>query len=185
MLADPTSPAYRPHKIAVGPKSDVTVSEYLKIVQEECYPARDKKGKTFEQYAQCLRRLAADIGKINNRGTIGHRFWRAAVESVKLTVLTDSALKKWQNDYLDDLYADEARHKRAGMESAMEHAHTSVITTFRMSKVLFGDDVIKQIKDKVVLPTPVPFSSDAISDLVRKLRKKASSTKYKRTLGPI
>jgi len=185
-LADPTSPAYRPQKKVAGPKCDATVGDYLKIVQEAFYPARDNKERSFEQYAQSVRHVAADIAKINDRSKLGHYLWRQAVEAVKLDVFTDSSIKKWHADYLDDVYSDSAKHERAGSRAAaMAHACSSLVTTLRMCRVLFRDEIVDEIREKFVLPDPVPFTSKAISKLGREVRKKAASTKYTRPLGDI
>ena len=86
------------------------------------------------------------------------------VENVKLSVFTDDAIKKWQADYLDKVYADPAKHERAGNKTAaLEHARSSLVTTLRMYRVLFRDEIAEEIKGKIVLPDPIPFTSKAIA----------------------
>ena len=133
---------YKPQPVKAPVKTSVaSVAEYLDKAQAliVCDP------KTFEQYGQCLRRVAADIKGIGCKGDL--KLWREQVGAVTLDVLTPEAVNNWQIDRL----------KKAGSSPVKKlQTGTSINSTIRMAKALFIKNVRSKIK--VILPAFVPFA---------------------------
>jgi integrase len=138
------------------PQSDATVGAYLQtarvvLLDGGCDP------KTFQQYSQCLRHVAADIQGIGDRFTLGHDKWLEQVSKVPLSALTDDNIRAWKRAFLN-------RAKIKG-EVELGHAMTTVNSTVRQCKALFSDrrvhdkpSALSRIRKEVELPGFVPFA---------------------------
>lgn len=137
---------YKPAKQEPVVKQTVaTVAQFLEKVQPLIVCDR----KTFQQYGQSLRRVAAEIAGVGRRGEIGHYAWREQVGAITLDVFTEAAVNNWQI----------MRLKKAGTSPLKKlQTGTSINSTIRMAKALFAKNVLKKLKGVLVLPDFVPFA---------------------------
>lgn len=129
---------------------------------------------TFTTYQQCIRQIAAEIANIGDQPALGEggkpvkdekgkpllksRFdyraggrdaWKAAVDALSLDVLTAEAVQRWMLAYVEK--AGPAPHAR-------RRAENSASSLIRNARALFSETALKFAKDKLVLPSPLPFS---------------------------
>jgi integrase len=150
-----TEAKYRPSKHVEPAKvapSDVTLGQYLAAVHEKCHFGNPR---TLTGYENCLRRIAADIHKIDDKGGrydhLGGKrdAWLAKVHEVKLSSLTSDALNGWQVAYLKAAKPDPLSQRRRKISCA---------TFLRQAKSLFSPKILDAVRSSVAIPDPVPFT---------------------------
>jgi integrase len=134
---------YRPGKEKKEPVSDATIGQYIEEARKH-YPKNSFR--TFEGYAACLRRVAAEIGKVPNRAKIGQDAWRKRIDQLPLAILTPEAINQWKISYAS--------------------SKVSLNTILRQCKALFTDkpgeesdkSLLASVREVLAVPEPVPFS---------------------------
>jgi hypothetical protein len=134
---------YRPEKV---PQRDPSIGEFLEAVESTA----NLNPQTLKDYAGCLRRIVADITGVSacpaNRG-VGHEKWLSRVHTVKLSVLTPSAIQQWKRDFLARVSQNPVSQRSAKV---------SVNTYLRCARSLFAPKVLKHLN--LELPDSVPFA---------------------------
>ena len=155
-----------------------TIGEYL----EELMATVQMRKSTERAYIQALRKIAAGVANIGDqpavdangaplkdkRGRViylsrkdcyngGGDAWRAKVDSLPLSKLTDGAIQKWKLAYL-------AEHGTNPL--TMQKAKHTVNSLIRSARSLFSNrkDRLKHLRDKLTLPEPLPFQGVAMED---------------------
>lgn len=147
-----------------------TVGELLEAVKTTA----GFRAITFTNYAQSIRQIVAGIQDItdqpalNENGTFrkdrdgrivylcrtdsvsgGAEAWQAAVHAQPLSVLTPEAIQSWRIAYI----------AKAGDEpNAVRSARNSANSKIRNARALFSEKALQFVKDKLVLPEPLPFA---------------------------
>lgn len=133
-------------------KADATIGEYLEAVREKCH---FDNVRTLRGYETCLRRIASDISKIDDKGgrydyVGGARdAWLSRVHAIKLSRLTPDKVQDWQVAYLRAAAPDPLSQRRVKV---------SCSTTIRQAKSLFSKTILDAISGVVEIPDPLPFS---------------------------
>ena len=126
-----------------------TVGDLIQAATQ-CSNARSQ---SLDAYVKALRRIVSEVKAIQN----GRKFdafkggtaeWREKVNSVRLDSITPGDIMTWKNARLknSELNANERR--------------SAVVTTnslMRNAKALFGKKLLPFIRQKIELPTPLPF----------------------------
>lgn len=151
----------------VARKDDPTIGEFLADVEAKA----NLKGKTFRNYAGCLRTIASgafgfDSGasKFDYRGE-GNKQWRKRVDSIRLGSLTPDKVQAWKVAFLKPLRVNPA---------ALQSAKRTVSSYIRCARSLFSPKITKFLK--VRLPKPLPFEGVEWE--------RAGSMKYNSTIRP-
>jgi integrase len=136
-------------KEPVNRSSAATIGTFLM----ELRSLHPTKVRTIDDYARSLRKIAADIAGIPSGGRGGkpenHQIWRDKVETVKLAILTDSAVQQWKNNFL----------AQAGGNPLKERsARTSVNSFLREARSLFTPRYVEKLS-AIILPDSLPFKN--------------------------
>ena len=127
------------------------------------------RATTFGTYCSSLRQIAANIAKVKfgkekyAPTNEGNKKWRAKVDVVPLTALTDDAIHQWKLSYL---------RPHQGSPAALGRAINSVNAHIRNARSLFTPKALERARTKLTLPDPLPFSKV-------KLEKRRIATRYK------
>jgi integrase len=148
-------------------KKDVTVGQYIECVRAAAVPIV-LSSPTFEVYARALRRLAADVthiprtAKMHDIATGGRVDWLERAGKISLAVLTKERVQTWRTAFLKD----------AGDSFLSQDSRKVTINSvLRSAKSLFAPAILDLVKDKLVLPEPLPFAGvKAIKQGSRKYR---------------
>ena len=142
---------YRPD--AEGqPKLEATIGDYLAAVDA----TRKLRGRTFLNYRNCLRTIAAEVfgirpkkgeNKFDYRAG-GNKAWTARIDEIRLERLTAARVTKWKRDRL-------AAAGRA--PAALAAARRTINSYIRCARSLFAKDVRHEVKS-IKLPDPLPFA---------------------------
>jgi integrase len=128
----------------------VTVGDYL-IAAEAVF---DGKPKTFRLYGTYLRRLIADIFRIDggkakwDYRSGGRNAWVKKIDSVPLAALTPAKLQAWRVAFT----------KRARNPAARASAIRSSNSYLRCARALFSPTITRFVSEQLELPDPLPFS---------------------------
>lgn len=132
------------------------------------------RANTFTTYAQCLRQIAAGIGRIEEepeldehgkpvkdgegrivrRSRFDHRTggqaaWLKKVEALPLSVLSANAVQRWKLAYIA---------KAGDAPDARKRAENSAASLLRCARSLFSKKARKFAAGELVLPDPLPFA---------------------------
>ncbi len=162
-------------------KASATVGEVIAAAAK----LANVKPRTLAQYTTSLRHIAADIagvvaGKENspdnrNGKSRDIRFayrspafteWRAKVDSVALSLLTNDAIAEWS--------ARRVAVKKNPQES--KSAKISTDSIIRSAKGLFGRKLASLIAKTVELPAPLPFAGLQLKKSTQRFRADVSAT---------
>jgi integrase len=141
---------YRPKEAPKPKVSDITVGEFLR----EARATSRLSSRTFTDYAEALRRIAAEIVGVPSsnrkfdRFGGGHDQWIGAISAIKLSELTPEAIELWKREYLRMAHSDPISQRSARV-SANSYLHRA--------KCLFSKQILKHLR--VALPEALPFSS--------------------------
>jgi hypothetical protein len=116
-------------------KVNVTVGEYLEAVSAKSLFS----SKTFQSYAQALRKIAGDI-----TGVVG----REKRDAIKLRTLTPEKIEAWRIEFIRRKAIDPLREKSARI---------SVGSFIFRARSLFSVDTVARIRDLVEIPEQLPF----------------------------
>ena len=116
-------------------KSDVTIGEYIEAVATRSLFSP----KTFQSYAQALRKIAGDIA--DEQG-------REKRDAVKLRTLTTEKIEEWRIDFVRRKATDPLREKSARISAS---------SFLLRARALFGNETVARVRNIVELPEPVPF----------------------------
>ena len=129
---------------------------------------------TFTTYAQSLRRVVSEIAGIGDQPVLddqgvpvrdpegavvlysrydyragGGDAWREKVDAQRLDILTPAAIQRWRLAYV----------ARAGDEpDAVCRAKNGCSSWIRNARALFSGKALHYVRDRLVLPDPLPFS---------------------------
>ena len=120
----------------VGKKVNVTVGEYIEAVATKSLFSP----KTFQSYAQALRKIVGDI-----TGTVS----REQRDAIKLRTLTPEKVEDWKSESIRRKATDPLREKSARI---------SVRSFIHRARSLFTADTVARIRDIVEIPERLPFS---------------------------
>ncbi len=142
---------FKPDQVS-APKVDLTVGDLLQEVEE----STDLRPRTFLNYANCLRTIAAEVfgihppkgkSKFDYRSG-GNQEWRKRVDGIKLARLTAHLIGTWQRE----------RVSAAGKSEVMRASARRTCNSYvRCARSLFAPAIIKKLKN-VRLPDPLPFT---------------------------
>ncbi len=143
---DATLPKFKPSPLA---KSAIcTVGEFLADVEARSH----LKAKTVRRYAVKLRKMVADIAKLEtglktkakrakyDHVNGGRAAWLARVDGKPLDVLTAEEINAWRNAYVARAGADPVKRKSAERSAA---------SYMRCVRALFAEDVLSVLKVKL------------------------------------
>ena len=148
-------------------QKDVSLAQYIECVRAVAVPIV-LASPTFEVYARALRRLAADVAniprtaKMHDVSTGGRADWLERAGKIRLGALTKEKIQAWKTAFLKD----------AGDSFKAQDSRTVTINSvLRSAKSLFATAILDLVKDKLVLPEPLPFAGvKAIKQGSRKYR---------------
>lgn len=108
--------------------------------------------KTFESYEKSLRTIVSQIFGLHPqkkyaKGKAAQQ-WRDRVDKVPLEKIKPSDVLKWKNQRLREHNGDPLKKR---------NAINTVNTAMRGAKALYGKKVISFLKEKMNLPSPMPF----------------------------
>ncbi len=133
------------------------------------------RGTTYAVYCGALRRIAADIAKINGDPSrfapngAGNREWRERVDATPLDLLTAEAIQQWKFEYLK-------RHKDS---PAREHRAVNTVNAhLRNARSLFSSKALAFAGKRLALPERLPFSGV-------KLESRRATTRYSSRTDPV
>jgi integrase len=132
------------------------------------------RASTYTVYSQSLRQLVAEIAEIGDQPALGdngqprrdrrgriiylsrkHResggrdAWVAKVDQQQLDLLTPEAVQRWKLAYI----------ARAGQApDAVRRATNTAGAILRCARALFSDRALRYLKDKLMLPEPLPLA---------------------------
>lgn len=165
---DETLLKYKP--LSVKPVRVATVGELVQAVRDHA----EIRAATLNGYCRALRFIVSQIEDIGDQPAVdsegtpildrkgkpvlksrfdyktgGRAAWVAVVHSVTLDKLTPDRIQKWKLDYV----------KAAGTApDARRHAANSVNAHLRNARSLFSETALEFVKNKLLLPEPLPFS---------------------------
>lgn len=166
---DATLAQYKPSAEATDVKAEPpTIGEFLRAVET----TSGLKTKTFKDYAQALRTIAAGVFKITS--TVdkydyvggGRNRWLARIESIKLDKLSPTRIQAWKVEHLKQFEADPIKQARA---------KRTMNSNIRCAKALFAPGLLKFISS-LQLTSPLPFDGIAFE--------KAGSMRYVSKINP-
>ena len=132
------------------------------------------RATTFAVYCASLRQIASDISKVKGGKerfgpkSEGNKSWREKVDATPLDVLTADAIQQWKLVYLN-------RHKHSPDEHS--RATNSVNAHVRNARSLFTSKALEFARERLALPTPVPFAGV-------KLERRRTTTRYSSRIDP-
>jgi hypothetical protein len=115
---------------------DVTIGEYIEAVATKSLFSP----KTFQSYAQALRKITGDIP-----GAEG----REKRDAIKLRTLTPEKIEDWRSEFIRRKATDPLREKSARI---------SVGSFILRARSLFSVETVARIRDIVEIPERLPFS---------------------------
>lgn len=164
------------------PEQMASVGEFLSQIEATV----GYKASTFTVYSQSLRQLVAEIAGIGDqqllgkdgepkrdrrkriiylsrrdRASGGRDAWAGKVEQQKLDILTPDAIQRWKLAYIA---------KAGHAPDAVRLATSTASSILRNARALFSDRALCYLKDKLMLPNPLPFAGLKIP--------KGSNTRY-------
>ena len=171
---------YKPKSIK--PVHMATLGEFLREIEATA----GFRASTYTVYSQSLRQLVAEIAEIGDQPALGdngqplrdrkgrivylsrkHResggrdAWVAKVDQQKLDLLTPEAIQRWKLAYI----------ARAGhAPDAVRRSTNTAGAILRCARALFSDRALRYVKDKLMLPDPLPLAGLKIP--------KANGTRY-------
>ena len=133
------------YKATAAPKVEVcTVGEFLADVEQ----SSGLKAKTVRRYAVKLRKMVADLAKLEVAGTRksrmakydyingGRQAWLAKIDGQKLDILTNDTINAWRNAYV----------LKAGNDPLMrKSAERSAASYLRCSRALFTNEILRHL----------------------------------------
>jgi hypothetical protein len=119
-----------------GKKVNVTIGDYLDAVRAKSLLSP----KTFQSYAQALRKIAGDIA-----GEVG----REKRDAIKLRGLTPEKIEAWRTQFVRQKATDPLKEKSARI---------SVGSLLLRARALFITETIARVRDIVEIPEPAPFA---------------------------
>jgi integrase len=132
------------------PTEVTTVGEFINAVEA----VADVRPATMAGNARAFRRIVADVmglkatpSRYASRGE-GRTDWLSEVHAVPLDAITPDKVQAWKLSLVAKAGRDEGQ-ARASRNSAN--------TIIRMARSLFAKRVLRFVKDKLVLPSPLPF----------------------------
>ena len=135
---DATVARYRPKKAPPTTCPDITIDEYLAEVRA----ASQLKESTFNDYAEALRRIVADITGIHS-----HQNRLQKIGAVSLRDFPPQKIGQWKRDFLASAKRDPISQRSA---------RVSVNSYLRRTKCLFSKRILRHLA--VQLPDPLPFA---------------------------
>ena len=148
-------------KASRGKKVNVTVGEYIEAVAAKSLFTP----KTFQSYAQALRKIVGDITGVEGR---------EKRDAIKLRTLTPEKIEAWRIEFIRRKSTDPLREKSARI-SASSFIHRA--------RSLFTADTMARIRDLVEIPEPLPFSGVKV-ETVHGPRYRAPSTWWSFSRAP-
>lgn len=135
----------------VVPVMGSTVGELLAAVTE----LANVRPTTLRGYCATFRRIVADVegieaqkGRYASAGK-GRDAWLKAVDAIPLARLTPDRLEAWKLEYVRQRAGKNALRQRAAKNSAN--------SLLRMGKGLFAKRLMRLLKNRITLPSPLPF----------------------------
>ena len=133
------------------PQPAATVGELIGVARE----ISDAAPRTFSDYCKSLRRIVADIQKIETESSRfdptsggGNERWRAKVDRIPLDRITPFEVQKWKREFIKPYENNPAKLK------ARKNSANSFI---RQAKALFAKKHIHEVSQRITLPDPLPF----------------------------
>lgn len=129
-----------------------TIGDVIRVYLELTEAAE----KTAENYVRVFRSVVADIKRISgdkNRFDYvngGNEKWKAKVDNVLLSDITQARVQKWKVSYVKERSGDPLR-KNSAMESANSY--------IRYCRSIFKPDILPHMQKELVLPEDLPFSA--------------------------
>ena len=117
-------------------KVNVTVGEYIEAVSARSLFSP----KTFQSYAQALRKIVGDITQTSGR---------EKRDAVKLRTLTPEKIESWRIDFIRRKATDPLKEKSARI---------SVNSFLLRARALFSAETVARVRDIVEIPEPMPFN---------------------------
>jgi hypothetical protein len=114
----------------------VTVGEYIEAVSARSLFSP----KTFQSYAQALRKIVGDITQTSGR---------EKRDAVKLRTLTPEKIESWRIDFIRRKATDPLKEKSARI---------SVNSFLLRARALFSAETVARVRDIVEIPEPMPFN---------------------------
>ncbi len=143
-LAELTPQAIAPIEANANEPSP-TVGEFLAEVER----TSSLKAKTFRQYAQALRRLAAYVSGVKSDASRydyrkgGLTAWRKQIDVTPLSAITPAAVADWKIGYL----------RRAGNDPRRKlQLHRSFNSWLRNTKSLFSEQIVSKPNFRIKIP---------------------------------
>ncbi|MDB4627188.1 tyrosine-type recombinase/integrase [bacterium] len=126
--------------------------------------------RTLAAYKKSFRMIVSRIARIESAEKYdacqgGAQRWQAEVDAVKLDTITPAKIEEWK------VYAIKAAGKSPAKQCA---AKTTVNSVIRSARSLFAKKRLRFIKERLILPTPLPFDDVALE--------KRQSAKYQSTI---
>jgi integrase len=136
---------FRSQKVSSG---TATIGEWISAAKEVARVSPT----TFTQYCRALRKIAADLLKIQSDdrkfSKKGSKVYRDKIDTMSLDIFTSKAVNKWILDFVKS-YANNP--KRAS------RAKNTCNSTLRQAKSLFSQRILKNVQH-LKLPDPLPFA---------------------------
>lgn len=139
------------HKPTFEKPADVaTIGEYIAAVEA----VADVRPATMAGNARAFRRIVADVMRFKATASRyarcgdGRVDWLNQVHAVSLEAITPDKVQSWKLALVAKAGRDEGKARMA---------RNSANTIIRMARSLFAKRVLRFVKDKLVLPSPLPF----------------------------
>ena len=132
------------------PEVMATVGDYITAVSA----VADVRPATMAGNARAFRRIVGDVMKIKPTASRyarcgdGRNDWLGKIQAVPLDRITPERVQAWKLGLVVKAGRDEGKARMA---------RNSANTIIRMAKSLFAKRVLRFVKDKLVLPSPLPF----------------------------
>ncbi len=132
------------------PAEVATVGEYIASVSA----VADVRPATMAGNARAFRRIVADVMRFKANASRyapsgeGRNDWLNAVHAVSLDSITPDKVQAWKLALVAKAGRDEGKARMA---------RNSANTIIRMARSLFAKRVLRFVKDKLVLPSPLPL----------------------------
>lgn len=127
-----------------------TIGDIIRVYLELTEAAK----KTAENYVRVFRSVVADIKRISGDKSRydyvngGNERWKAKVDNVLLSDITETKIRKWKKRFVDDRNDDPIKEA-----SAKESASSYI----RYCKSIFKPDIVKIMRAEINLPDQLPF----------------------------
>lgn len=140
---------YKPHKVTNPRRLPDTVGALIEAATE----LSTARPQTKEAYAKALRRIVADIVRIDGKGRYdarhgGNERWKRKVDRVKLSRITPDKVIAWKNGFMDQAGGDALDRRARG---------NTVNGLLTNASALFSKKFRRFLADRVLLPDPLPF----------------------------